>query len=71
MATLRLRRDTGPDATVELRQRFWDVPALSEAATVPAPLIYADLLADGDPRLVEAAAELRKNDDDLRRLDES
>lgn len=71
VAALRLRRDDRPDAPVELRRRFWKIPALAESDTVPSLLIYADLLADGDPRLIEAAAELRGSDADLRRLDES
>ncbi len=71
VAALRLRRDDRIDAPVELRRRFWAIPAVAEADTVPTALIYADLLADGDPRLVEAAAELRGSDADLRRLDES
>lgn len=71
VAALRLRRDDRIDAPVELRRRFWTIPALAESDTVPTPLIYADLLADGDPRLIEAAAELRGSDADLRRVDES
>jgi hypothetical protein len=71
IAALRLRRDDRPDAPVELRRRFWTLPALAESDTVPTLLVYADLLADGDPRLIEAAAELRGSDADLRRLDES
>lgn len=71
VAALRLRRDDRIDAPVELRRRFWTIPALADSDSVPTPLIYADLLADGDPRLVEAAAELRRSDADLRRLDES
>jgi hypothetical protein len=71
VAALRLRRDDRIDAPVELRKRFWTIPVLAESDTVPTPLIYADLLADGDPRLIEAAAELRGSDADLRRLDES
>jgi hypothetical protein len=71
VAALRLRRDDRPDAPLELRRRFWTIPALADSDTVPTLLIYADLLADGDPRLIEAAAELRGNDADLRRLDES
>jgi hypothetical protein len=53
---------------VEIRQRFWnlsDDPSL----TVPTPLIYADLIATADPRLAEAAANLRKTDALLQRLD--
>lgn len=71
VAALRLRRDDRIEAPVELRRRFWKTPALADSDTVPSPLIYADLLADGDPRLVEAAAELRRSDADLRRLDQS
>lgn len=71
IAALRLRRDDRADAPVELRRRFWTIPAIAESDSVPTPLIYADLLADGDPRLVEAAAELRGSDADLRRLDQS
>lgn len=71
ISALRLRRDQRSAAPVELRRRFWASPISAASPTVPAPLIYADLLADGDPRLVEAAAELRKDDDDLRHLDES
>jgi hypothetical protein len=71
VAALRLRRDDRADAPAELRRRFWATSALAESDTVPPLLIYADLLADGDPRLIEAAAELRGSDADLRRLDES
>jgi hypothetical protein len=71
IAELRLRRDARPDAPVEFRRRFWDVPTWHPQASVPSALIYADLLADGDPRLVEAASTLRKDNEDLRRLDAS
>lgn len=71
VAALRLRRDDHIDAPVELRKRFWVIPAFADSDTVPSLLIYADLLADGDPRLIEAAAELRGSDADLRRLIES
>jgi hypothetical protein len=71
VAALRLRRDDHIDAPIELRRRFWASSAFGESDTVPPLLIYADLLADGDPRLVEAAAELWASDADLRRLDES
>lgn len=71
VAALRLRRDDRADAPAELRRRFWATSAFAESDTVPPLLIYADLLADGDPRLIEAAAELRGGDADLRRLDES
>lgn len=67
----RLRRDPS-DWTVELRQRFWGerVATTSRAPdVVPTPLVYADLVADGDPRLLDAARRLRESDDVLRRID--
>jgi hypothetical protein len=67
---LKLKRDTNPTATVDLRRRFWSTPEQTLGPTVPSLLIYADLIADGDPRLLEAAAELRRTDDELRRLDQ-
>jgi hypothetical protein len=70
VTTLRLRRDPQPEAPVEFRRRFWEIPALASASTVPSPLIYADLVAHGDPRLAEAAADLRRTDGQLRQLDE-
>ena len=71
VGALRLRRDSRKEAPAELRRRFWRVASWSERDTVPSPLVYADLLADGDPRLIEAAASLRNDDAELRRLDES
>jgi hypothetical protein len=71
VSKLRLRRDTEPDAPVEFRRRFWNVIFLPTDVTVPTTLVYADLIAHGDPRLVEAAADLRRSDDALRRIDES
>lgn len=59
MARHRLRRD--PDGPIILRQRFWSSSLRSSAAsTVPAPLVYADLLAAGDPRQREQAARIRE-----------
>jgi hypothetical protein len=63
----RFRKAEG-DGSVEIRQRFWHLPADS-SPTVPTPLVYGDLIASGDPRLAEAAADLRENDALLRRLD--
>jgi hypothetical protein len=61
VATLRLRQDArSSEAPVELRRRFWDVPSWLNRPTVPAPLIYA-----------EAASAFRRQDDDLRRLDDA
>jgi hypothetical protein len=56
------------EGDVEIRQLFWHLPA-DPSLTVPTPLIYADLVASADPRLTEAAADLRENDALLRRLD--
>lgn len=71
VAGLRLQRDVTDDARVELRRRFWRVPSLVDSAVAPSPLVYADLLTDGDPRLVEAAADLRTTDLALRDIDDS
>jgi hypothetical protein len=66
----RFRRATH-DGNVEIRQRFWSRQLGQDAPTVPTPLIYADLVASGDPREIEAAEYLRDNDEVLRRLAES
>lgn len=63
----RLRKADGP-GDVEIRDRFWYFPTGREL-TVPTPLIYADLVAAADPRLAAAAADLRRSDALLRRLD--
>jgi len=65
----RFRR--APDAgDVEIRERFWSLQLQPDSPTVPTPLIYADLVASGDPREIEAAEYLRENDEALRRLTE-
>ena len=63
-------RKAADDGDVEFRRRFW---AFSdpEGLVAPSPLVYADLIASGDPRLAAAARELRETDDVLRRLDRS
>jgi hypothetical protein len=63
----RFRKAEG-EGGVEIRQRFWKLPEGS-SLTVPTPLIYGDLIAAADPRLAEAAADLRKSDALLQRLD--
>lgn len=63
----RFRKSDG-EGGVEIRQLFWHLPTDS-SPTVPTPLIYGDLIAAGDPRLAEAAADLRENDALLQRLD--
>ena len=64
-------RRAADDANVEIRERFWSFQLQQDAPTVPTPLIYADLVASGDPREIEAAEYLRENDEALRRLTES
>jgi hypothetical protein len=72
----RLKRTTNPTARAmaEVRRIFWRAdpgrPDLlpGAAPTVPALLVYADLVASNDPRLGEVALELREGDDELRRL---
>jgi hypothetical protein len=68
-AEYRFRKSEG-EGGVEVRQRFWHLPA-DPSLTVPTPLIYADLAAPGDPRLSEAATDLRETDALLQRLDRS
>jgi hypothetical protein len=47
---------TGADGTVELRERFWGFEYAWDRPTLAPPLlIYADLLATGDARCLEAA----------------
>lgn len=64
----RLRR-TEDQGNVEIRQRFWSFGEHSPQLTVPTPLIYADLIASTDPRQHEAAEDLRRGDEVLRRID--
>ncbi|AKS43208.1 hypothetical protein WM2015_2851 [Wenzhouxiangella marina] len=42
------------DGNVELLERFWNFTE-DRAGTAPAPLVYADLLAEGDTRCIESA----------------
>lgn len=55
---------------VHIRERFWHGPE-PDAWTVPSPLIYADLLASGDPRQREHGDRIRTSDDRLIRLGRS
>jgi hypothetical protein len=63
----RMARAAG-DGNVHVRQRFWRVPE-RVSWIVPSTLIYADLLASGDPRQREHADRIRTSDDRLTRLD--
>jgi hypothetical protein len=55
---------------VHIRERFWHVPEPG-SWVVPSPLIYADLLASGDPRQREHGDRIRTSDDRLVRLGQS
>lgn len=66
----RFQRASEEDATVEIRERFWFFLSPKPSPTVPTPLVYADLLATGDPRAAEAARYLQEHDEVLRRLTE-
>ncbi|MEQ0562165.1 type IV toxin-antitoxin system AbiEi family antitoxin [Amycolatopsis sp. NEAU-NG30] len=63
----RLARADG-NGNVHIRERFWRVPE-PESWLVPSPLIYADLLASGDPRQRDHGDRIRTHDDRLVRLD--
>lgn len=56
---------------VQVGRTFWEVPSAEnrfDIAIAPSPIVYADLLASGEPRQREAAQELRSTDNELRRL---
>lgn len=59
-AAAKLRKDD--DGNIELIDRFWDFDPVDgdRTDTVPLPLIYADLMASGDPRCQETAAMIRE-----------
>jgi hypothetical protein len=63
----RMARAEG-DGNIHIRQRFWQAPERASWC-VPSTLIYADLLASGDPRQREHADRIRTSDDRLTRLD--
>ncbi|NCD20183.1 MAG: hypothetical protein EOL89_09390 [Actinobacteria bacterium] len=63
----RLRPDPAA-GTVELRERFWHFAWEPGPPVAPALLVYADLIATAEPRVVEAAHHLREENDELRRL---
>jgi hypothetical protein len=50
--------DIGHQAVVDVRRRFWNFPQGDDEACVPPVLVYADLLATGDARCIEAAKRL-------------
>lgn len=65
----RLKPGTTPN--VHLRERFWHQDLGGAGNPLPSLLVYADLLASGDPRQRSAAEELWDDDADLRRLQQS
>lgn len=67
VARHRLRPDP-VGGTVEIRKRFWNFGWEPGPPTAPPLLVYADLIATAEPRLVEAAHHLREENDELRRL---
>lgn len=67
VARFRMRRDDEPGA-VQFRHRFWKQHE-PNAALVPSPLVYADLVSSGDPRQREHAGRIRQIDDRLVELD--
>jgi hypothetical protein len=67
----RWRRSSNPN--VYIRRKFWESPfghrdELTDLGRVPVTLIYADLLATGDPRLKEVAQQIAWDDIQLREL---
>ena len=56
MAEQRLKKDEG--GRVEFREKFWYFEMDERGQTVPPILVYADLLALGDPRARETAERL-------------
>jgi hypothetical protein len=54
----RLRRDN--HGTVTVLEQFWNFPTAQVNALVPPLLVYADLLAIGDPRTVEVAGQIHE-----------
>lgn len=69
VAGFRLRRDDAA-GTVHFRRRFWR-RSDDGVELVPSPLVFADLLASGDPRQREHAERVRRADDRLVELDRS
>ena len=63
--------DPAPAVLDALRALGLDVAVARRRPLAPAPLVYADLVATGHPRCLDAAARLRSADDLLRHLDGS
>jgi len=67
LAKMRARRSD--EGAIQIRRRFWGDLEDSDSATVPAPLVYADLVASGDPRQIETAKRMRGGDGPLGLID--
>ncbi|MDR6174093.1 hypothetical protein QE364_000592 [Nocardioides zeae] len=53
---------TSNEADIRIRHQFWTTPGplpQGRSTTAPWPIVYADLMAENDPRLLEAATEWR------------
>jgi hypothetical protein len=61
-------RQAHGEGQAEIREQFWNRLPEQKRPIVPTPLIYADLIASSDPRLIEAAQQLKDQDDLLRHL---
>ncbi|RFZ63234.1 hypothetical protein DE4576_04875 [Mycobacterium marinum] len=57
-----------PHGTIMLRKLFWRGLPDQQSGLAPAALIYADLLASREPRQLEVARRMRRNDERLTRL---
>lgn len=62
------RLTRGAPSNVTLRQRFWSPDVEGREPLVPRLLIYADAVASDDPRQLEVAEAMRRDDEELRRL---
>ncbi len=58
------------DPNIEVRRKFWDAPTWASAleekdifteSAVPSLMVYADLLASGEPRQIDVAEALRRD----------
>lgn len=65
------RLTRGDDANVTLRQRFWSRDTEAGDGLAPRLLIYADAVASDDPRQLEVAEQMRRDDEEFRRLTNS
>lgn len=58
-----------PHGNIVVRELFWrDLHPAGEPGTAPVALVYADLLASREPRQLEVADEMRRNNEGLVKL---